>query len=76
MITDDPRWAVLIKKYPERAGVAYELYLRDKNKGKTNPTTYFNFAGKRIIEQEARYQKNLRKWQTNQQPTIEMEQKQ
>lgn len=73
MITDDPRWAFLIKKYPERAGEAYELYLRDPKKGRTNPTTYFKFAGQRQYESETRYQRNLHKWQQNQKPLKEME---
>lgn len=70
-IETDPRWKFLINKYPERAGVAYELYVRDKNKGKTNPTTYFNFAGKKIYESEVRYRRNLRKYITIHQPTME-----
>lgn len=73
MITKDPRWAFLINKYPERAGEAYELYLRDPKKGKTNPTTYFNFAAKRLYESESRYQRNLKKWQLSQKPIKEME---
>lgn len=73
MIEQDPRWAFLIKKYPERAGEAYEMYLRDPNKGRTNPTTYFNFAGKRQYESETRYQRNLRKYQLTQKPIQEME---
>lgn len=63
MIEKDSRWKFLINKYPERAGRAYELYLRDPNKGKTNPTTYFNFAAKRIWRDEANYQRNLQKYQ-------------
>lgn len=62
MIENDPKWIFLINKYPERAGIAYELYLRDPKKGKTNPTTYFNFAGKRLYRDERNYQKNLAKY--------------
>lgn len=60
-ILKDPRWAYLIKKYPDRAGKAFELYLADPKKT-ANPTTYFNFAGKKLYESETRYQRNLAKY--------------
>ena len=68
---DEKKWEFLIKKYPERAGIAWELYQRDKKK-EANPTTYFNFAKKRINEIESRYQSGLRKW-IGKKPTMENE---
>lgn len=70
MLENDPRWKFLIKKYPDRAGMAYEMYLRDPKKGETNPTTYFNYARLRLKANEARYQANLRKY-INHLPTME-----
>ena len=55
------KWRYLIKKYPERAGLAYEMYSRHKTKD-ANPTTYFMWAGKWEKQKEAIYQSNLRKW--------------
>ena len=55
------QWKHLTKKYPERAGRAWELYHADKKKT-ANPTTYFNFAGKKEYWGEKRYQENLKKF--------------
>lgn len=60
---DEKKWAYLTKKYPERAGVAYEMYLRDPKKT-ANPTTYFMWAGKRIYAEEKAYQDNLTKYRS------------
>lgn len=72
MFEDDPRWKRLIEKYPERAGAAYELYLKDPNKGKTNPTTYFNFAIKRFYQAEKRYRRGLVKYAEKTKTTMEI----
>ena len=55
------KWEHLIKKYPERAGVAYELYMRHKEKN-ANPTTYFMWAGKLERRNEKRYRDGLKKY--------------
>lgn len=55
------KWAFLTKKYPERAGVAYELYLRHKEKN-ANVTTYFMWAGKLERRNEKRYRDGLKKY--------------
>lgn len=67
---DSASWLKLMKIYPERAGVAYEMYLRDPKKT-ANPMTYFTWAGKRMYEQEKRYQAGLRKYQNKQKTTME-----
>ena len=67
---DSASWLKLMKIYPERAGVAYEMYMRDPKKT-ANPMTYFTWAGKRMYEQEKRYQQGLRKYQTKQKITME-----
>ena len=74
MIEKDPKWAILVRKYPERAGRAYELYMRDPNKGKTNPTTYFNYAMKLIWRDETNYQRNLQKYINKQSTQMELQQ--
>jgi hypothetical protein len=66
------KWKYLIKKYPERAGVAYEMYLRDPNKDETNPVTYFNFAKKRMNEIEARNKKRLKKYISKNPPDLDL----
>lgn len=58
---EEKKWAYLVKKYPERAGLAYELYARHKTKD-ANPTTYFMWAGKLENRDEKRYRENLQKW--------------
>lgn len=67
---DTATWARLTKIYPERAGVAYELYLRDPKKT-ANPMTYFTWAGKRLYAREMRYQQGLQKYRARQKITME-----
>lgn len=67
---DTATWARLTKIYPERAGVAYELYLRDPKKT-ANPMTYFTWAGKRLYAREMRYQQGLQKYKARQKITME-----
>lgn len=67
---DTATWARLTKIYPERAGVAYELYLRDPKKT-ANPMTYFTWAGKRLYTREMRYQQGLQKYKARQKITME-----
>lgn len=55
------KWAFLIRKHPERAGVAYELYVRHKTKD-ANPTTYFMWAEKLERRNEKRYRDGLKKY--------------
>lgn len=58
---DIKKWEALIKKYPERAGLAYELYLRHKTKD-ANITTYFMWAGKLERQTEKRYRNGMKKY--------------
>lgn len=67
---DTATWAKLTKIYPERAGVAYEIYLRDPKKT-ANPITYFTWAGKRLYAREMRYQQGLQKYKAKQKITME-----
>lgn len=67
---DQVKWEYLIKKYPEQAGVAYELFLRHKRKN-ANPTTYFMWAAKLERQTERRYQTNLEKWKSRQKIIME-----
>lgn len=67
---DTATWARLTKIYPERAGVAYELYLRDPKKT-ANPMTYFTWARKRLYAREMRYQQGLQKYKARQKITME-----
>ena len=62
---EEQKWKYLIKKYPERAGVAYELYLRHTKKN-ANITTYFMWAGKLERQEERRYNKGLQKYMLRQ----------
>lgn len=55
------KWEYLIKKHPERAGVAYELYMAHKTKD-ANVTTYFMWAEKLERQSERRYRKGLEKY--------------
>lgn len=55
------KWEFLTKKHPERAGVAYELYLAHKTKD-ANITTYFMWAEKLERQTERRYRKGLEKY--------------
>lgn len=66
------KWEILIKKYPERAGVAYELYHRHKTKN-ANPTTYFMWAGKLERQEERRYNNGLQKYCMRQITKMEFE---
>ena len=67
---DSASWLKLMKIYPERAGVAYELYLRDPKKT-ANPMTYFTWARKRLYAREMRYQQGLQKYRARQKITME-----
>lgn len=58
---DMEKWQYLIQKYPDRAGLAYELYHRHKTKD-ANITTYFMWAGKLERQTEARYRNGLKKY--------------
>lgn len=55
------KWKYLTKKHPERAGVAYELYMAHKTKD-ANVTTYFMWAEKLERQTEKRYRKGLEKY--------------
>lgn len=68
---DQRKWAHLIKKYPERAGVAYELYLRHEKKN-ANITTYFMWAGKLERQTEKRYRDGLKKYCEKQRTKMEL----
>lgn len=70
--SDKAKWRYLIKKYPEIAGRAWELYMRDKKK-EANPTTYFNFANKLTYRDEANYQKGLDKYKRRKKYEMELE---
>lgn len=67
---DKEAWLKLIKIYPERAGIAYEIYRRDPKKT-AKPSTYFLWAKKRLYEQEKRYQQGLQKYQNKEKITME-----
>jgi hypothetical protein len=60
-LEEEKKWVFLTKKYPERAGLAYELYLRHKTKN-ANITTYFMWAGKLERQTEKRYREGLKKY--------------
>lgn len=60
-LEEEKKWVFLTKKYPERAGLAYELYLRHKTKN-ANITTYFMWAGKLERRNEKRYHDGLKKY--------------
>lgn len=61
MTFDKAKWTYLTKKYPERAGRAYELYVADPKKT-ANPVTYFKFAGLLDSRDEARYRVRISKY--------------
>ena len=46
----------------------------DPNKGKPNPTTYFNYAMKLIWRDETNYQRNLQKYVNKQSTQMELQQ--
>lgn len=71
MTFDKAKWAYLTKKYPERAGRAYELYVADPKKT-ANPVTYFKFAGLLEKQDEVRYQKGLSKYQKKTKAIMEL----
>ena len=66
------KWQYLTQKYPERAGLAYELYVRHKTKD-ANITTYFMWAGKLERQTEQRYRNGLRKFCDKKKITMELE---
>lgn len=68
---DKAKWEHLVKKYPERAGVAYELYLRHEKKN-ANITTYFMWAGKLERQTEKRYRDGLKKYCDKQKTKMEL----
>ena len=68
---DQRKWAHLVKKYPEHAGVAYELYLRHEKKD-ANVTTYFMWAGKLERQTEKRYRDGLKKYCEKQRTKMEL----
>ena len=67
------KWQYLTTKYPERAGLAYELYERHKTKN-ANLTTYFMWAGKLERQTETRYRKGLKKYCERQKTKMELKQ--
>lgn len=71
-VEEQKKWEILIRKYPERAGVAYELYYRHKTKN-ANPTTYFMWAGKLERQEERRYRDGLKKYCLRQMTKMEYE---
>ena len=58
---DKEKWEKMIRKKPELAGLAYELYLRHKTKD-ANITTYFMWAGKLERQTEKRYRNGMKKY--------------
>lgn len=68
---DKAKWEHLVKKYPERAGLAYELYLRHEKKN-ANITTYFMWAGKLERQTEKRYRTGLKKYCEKQKTKMEL----
>lgn len=73
MTFDHAKWTYLTKKYPERAGRAYELYVADPKKT-ANPVTYFKFAGMLDKRDEVRYQTGLAKYQLKAKAIMEAKQ--
>lgn len=68
---DVEKWKHLIQKYPDRAGLAYELYLRHATKD-ANITTYFMWAGKLARQTEQRYRDGLKKFCEKQKTKMEL----
>lgn len=58
---DKEKWEKMIRKKPELAGLAYELYLRHKTKD-ANVATYFMWAGKLERQTEKRYRNGMKKY--------------
>lgn len=67
---DERKWKYLTDKYPELAGLAYEIYIRDPKKS-ANPVTYFMWASKTEWANEKRYRENLTKYRMRKKPNIE-----
>ena len=63
-------WERLTAMYPEIAGIAYEMFLRDPKK-EAHPMTYFKFARKRAYEREKRYKEQLNKYKQRKKATME-----
>jgi hypothetical protein len=55
------QWKPYVKRYPDLTAVAYELYMRHKTKD-AKPSTYFAFAAKLEIRDEALYRKGMAKF--------------
>lgn len=70
-LEEEKKWEFLTKKYPERAGLAYEIYLRHKTKN-ANVTTYFMWAGKLDRRNEKRYQEGLKKYRNREKTKMEL----
>lgn len=68
---EESKWARLVKRYPERAGVAYEIYLRHEKKN-ANLMTYFMWAAKRERQTEKRYREGLKKYCEKQKVKMEI----
>lgn len=68
---DQRKWERLIKKYPELAGTAYELYVRHEQKN-ANVSTYFMWAGKLERQTEKRYRNGLKKYCEKQKIKMEL----
>lgn len=69
---EQKKWEPLIKRWPELAGVAYEIYLRHEKKD-ANLTTYFKWAAKRQKQEEVRYRMGLQKFCVREITTMEYE---
>ncbi len=55
------KWEFLVRKYPDLAGPAYEIYVRHKTKD-ANLVTYFMWAAKTERRKEKRYRNGLEKY--------------
>lgn len=69
---EQKKWEPLIKRWPELAGVAYEIYMRHEKKD-ANLTTYFIWAAKRQRQEETRYRKGLEKFSVREVTKMEYE---
>lgn len=70
-LKEQEKWEHLIKKYPELAGTAYELYVRHEQKN-ANVSTYFMWAGKLERQTEKRYRNGLKKYCEKQKIKMEL----
>ncbi|MBO7733671.1 MAG: hypothetical protein J6S67_13995 [Methanobrevibacter sp.] len=70
-LKEQEKWERLIKKYPELAGTAYELYVRHEQKN-ANVSTYFMWAGKLERQTEKRYRNGLKKYCEKQKIKMEL----